>query len=123
MYLFILPIGDWAEDGHGRHHNTVVRADKAIEDVQIAYNQIFTKTGIDLCSVCSKYDDSEIPEGIWDKLRELGFNQIVDEYPYVDRWELTKIVVFLLNYVDADLNLEIMDVPKLHTNVGYGLFS
>ena len=40
MYLFLLPIGDWAEDGHGRHHNTVVRADKAIEDVQIAYNQI-----------------------------------------------------------------------------------
>jgi hypothetical protein len=122
MHLFMLPIGDWADDGHGKHRDFLVESSLPFEFVEEAYGQIEEKTNINLESFCCDFEDGKIPEHIWERLWELGFTTENEEYPHVNVWEFADIVLFLLNYVNPDLNLKTVDVPELHANVGYGLF-
>ena len=44
MYKFVIPIGDWSEDGHGKHDDYVVTSNKPVEAVREAHYRILAAT-------------------------------------------------------------------------------
>lgn len=119
--IFVLRMGDWSNDGHGKYFDVVLNAETSFEQINAAYAQVYNVTGIDIDSLCVDYGENEIAEHIWDRLHNLGYNINVKGYPTVNKYELSDIVVFLLNIVNPNLKLEIIEVPYLYSSAGYGL--
>lgn len=144
MYQFILDIGDYSFDGHGRNLTYRVEAAKDVAQARVAHLLIPAQTGIDMSSFCNGYEDKHIPDYVIERLKVLGY-----EFPphRVDRGKhyletedlgedmpdtMAELWVFLLNLVDPDLHARILpesDEPPhllipgagLHS-IGYGLF-
>lgn len=140
-HRFNLTLGDFSLDGHERHENFLVEADKPVEAARAAHACIQQVTGIDISKIASEND--LIPSNIATKLTALGYQPGVplyqDEYGIhlmdADMMEdlpdvLADIWVFLLNKADPDLHAVLAenDVCSLlasgmgFKNVGYGLY-
>lgn len=129
-FHFKMPIGDWSSDGHGLCSYYKIESDFPVENVREAHFKVKEKTGIDLESLCSDYEDSYLPFTIIKALLEFGFNKdlILDfdeelfnvalrnnepeEYDEnsngVDAETVANIWLFLLNHVNPELNLKII---------------
>lgn len=137
--LFYLTIGDWSGDGHSQREHFLVRANKSLEQVREAHFLIPEKTGVDIESICSGFEEDTISEELVDKIEDLGFTLensagICKEMIEVD--EMAHLWTFLLQEADPELEIEFVEQqphPTLHFHgydekgrhigaVGYGLF-
>ena len=143
MYQFVLDIGDYSYDGHGRNETFIVEADKPVEAARSAHILIPMQTGIDLSSFCNDLDDHILPETIYERMCALGFEfpplSIEEGRRYMEGADsgedmpflMAKMWVFLLNIVDPMLNARIIPKPTEpphllicgagFPSVGYGL--
>lgn len=132
-YKFRMSIGDWSDDGHGKHEDYIIKSNKPVKDVREAHFRIKEVTGIDIDHLCRDYEDSHIPSDVEDKLLAMGFGFEDEGCTYPD--EFASLWVFLLQKADPGLELKIVndDIPTLHFygfdekrrhigHVGYGLF-
>lgn len=130
MFQFLMPIGDWSGDGHGRCKYFLVRSNKTAKEVYKVDEQIKSVTGIDLETIC----DEEYEQTIWDyqkeELESAGFDTSqLTVYEYDDeKFNMTPVVlvelwIFLLMKTDPNLQLDIIPVETLHVSnfVGYGV--
>lgn len=139
MHYFCMTIGDWSDDGHGKHEDFRIESNFPVECVREAHFHIKGATGIDIESICSAYEEDEIEKEVVDALKEMGF-QFEDRTGSGDGvlcpQEMARLWVFLLQKADSKLHLNIMDedTPTLHFYgydkqnrhigcVGYGLFA
>lgn len=148
MYKLRIPIRDWSNDGHGKCNYHTISSNMTIEKVREVHFKIKEKTGVDIESICSEYDDSYINLEMIDKLAKIGLsieeldllaegevcmNAKEDEI-YVSNKDMCHIWIALLNYVDPNLNLTLLkNIPMLSFyefdkydrhigQVGYGCF-
>lgn len=136
MYQFCISIGDWSDDGHGKHEDFVVSSNVPVEIVREAHFAMKDKLGFSIEDICSEYEDTVIDIKTTKIIKDLGFEF---EY-YTDNGEadmhdeaMARLWIFLLEKVDPNLKLKIDDIPTLHfygfddkrrhiSHVGYGLF-
>lgn len=48
MYRFKIPIGDWSDDGHGKHEDYLIESNKPVETIRELYFQACDKLGFSL---------------------------------------------------------------------------
>lgn len=132
-YKFRMSIGDWSNDGHGKHEDYIVMSNHPVERVREAHFRIKEVTGIDIENLCSDYEDSTIPSEVEDRLLVMGFEFECEGCTYAE--EFAYLWKFLLQKADPGLKLKFSDddIPTLHFygfdekrrhigHVGYGLF-
>jgi len=134
-----MSIGDWSDDGHGKHDDFIISSNKPVEDVREAHFKIKAVTGIDIENICSEYEETLISDINVEELNKLGFRFHEDTYDdgTIDMYssEMARLWVFLLEKADPELQLMFIDddIPDLHFygfdnkrrhigQVGYGLF-
>lgn len=138
MYQFKMVIGDWSDDGHGKHEDFVIQSNVPVEQVREAHYRIEETTGVNIEEICSNYEEDEIDRDVVEQLQELGFefeNATGMGPGITNTTEMARLWLFLLQKADPDLKLTLMDaeVPTLHFygfddkgrhigGVGYGLF-
>jgi hypothetical protein len=137
MYKFRMSIGDWSDDGHGKHKDFIVESNVPVQVVREAHFAMENTLGINIEDICCDYEDSVVSSETTRAIRELGFefedidNGEAGMYPE----EMVRLWIFLLQKVDPDLELEIIkdEIPTFHFygfdsqkrhigQVGYGLF-
>lgn len=140
-HLFNIAIGDYFAEGHGRCKYFPGVADKPIEAVRESNDRIIEKTGIDLTSFATWFQDSLLPESIRQKLLEMGYKFRHELYEDENGFhfltadmlcdcpeEMASIWVFLLNQADPELHCELVNpLPVLavdhdQPSIGYGIF-
>lgn len=134
-FMFKLPVGDWSDDGHGKCHYFIIESDKEIKDVYASIPSIKKCLNIDIFSIANEYEDNEIKQADIDKMKKIGID--VDELFEQDTYDgipiyycdetksMAKLFIFLLNFVDNSLNLQLVDdkFPMLTSgSIGYGCF-
>lgn len=139
MYKFRMSIGDWSDDGHGKHEDFIVESNVPVQTVREVHFSMKDKLGFSIENICSDYEGSMIDSETTKAIMELGyeFEDIDDDdgevYMYPE--EMARLWIFLLQKVDANLELKIIkdEIPTLHFYgfdnkkrhigyVGYGLF-
>jgi len=138
MYQFRLTIGDWSEDGHGKHEDFLIESTAPVEQVREAHFRIEAATGVNIEDICSNYGEDEIDGDTFEALQQMGFTfedstGMGPEIINVN--EMARLWLFLLQKADPTLELRIVEetVPTLHLcgydkkkrhigSVGYGLF-
>lgn len=75
-YIFKLPIGDWAKDGHRECEYYILKCNISLEELREVYFETVKKVGAGLDSeslnkFCSEYLDNKITKR---KIEELGLN-------------------------------------------------
>ena len=132
-----LIIGDASGDGHDKRTTVAIKSNLTKEQIVNALSVGEKALGFKLRDVCSEYEDSTIPEDVWEKLKAAGFLEAMDW----DDWEDKESYSYLnLNYTCgtdsfADLFLFIvkcgndkfqyeLDAPGRNSIYigGYGLF-
>lgn len=138
MYKFRMSIGDWSDDGHGKHEDFIVSSNVPVEIVREAHFAMKDKLGFSIEDICSEYEDTVIDIKITKMIEDLGFEfEDYTSYGEADMYAkaMAELWVFLLQKVDNSLELKIIDddIPTLHfygfdekkrhiKQVGYGLF-
>lgn len=138
MYKFRMSIGDWSDDGHGKHEDFIVSSNAPVQVVREAHFAMQDKIGFCIEDVCSDYQDPAIEPKIEKIITNLGFE--LEDYDddgiaYTCSNEMARLWIFLLQKVDPNLELRIIndEIPTLHFygfdekkrhigHVGYGLF-
>lgn len=139
VYKFYMTIGDWSCDGHGRSEDFVVSSNMPVEYVRETHYKIKDKTGVDIESICSEYEEEKLTRRLLTSLKSMGFqfeNSSGLGVESVSVREMAQLWIFLLQKVSPVLKLKIVedDVPRLQfygfdeqgrhiSGVGYGLFS
>lgn len=146
---FMLTVGDFSQDGHGRYEEYPASAAKPLDEVRDAQFRIKDVTGIDLFGLFQEPDNDLVPDDFCQKLEKLGY-QFSHELYQDDAGthflskdllcdmpdELARIWVHLLNCVDPTLEVRLEEEPQrpelLFTGldekgrkcspIGYGLF-
>lgn len=134
-YKFRMSIGDWSDDGHGKHEDFIIQSNAPIEIVREAHWKAPFVTGVNIEELCSEYEETHVEDDVVEKLRELGFEFDSEWGAYPTPYEMARLWVFLLEKADPYLELEIVtdDIPSFHFygvdeknrhigQVGYGLF-
>lgn len=137
MYKFRMSIGDWSDDGHGKHEDFIVSSNVPVQVVREAHFAMKDKLGFSIEDICNKYDDSAIEPELEKIITSLGFKfqDYDDGIAYTFSDEMVELWIFLLQKVDPDLELKIIkdEIPDFHFygfdgqkrhigQVGYGLF-
>lgn len=137
MYKFRMSIGDWSDDGHGKHEDFIVDSNVPVQTVREAHFSMKDKLGFSIENICSDYEDSVIDSKTTETIMELGyeFEDVDDGEAGMDPEEMARLWIFLLQKVDVNLELKIVkdEIPTLHfygfdekkrhiSHVGYGLF-
>lgn len=139
MYKFKMSIGDWSDDGHGKHRDFLISSNASVDVVREAHYKIETATGINIEDICSEYGEGQIDLDMAEKIKSLGFECKESDYEedgvYISHSDMARLWVFLLERTNPMLELQIIDddTPTLHFygydeygrhigHVGYGLF-
>ena len=140
MYKFVIPIGDWSEDGHGKHDDYVVTSNKPVEAVREAHYRILAATGVNLSDICNEYGEDYVKPETVKQLKALGFtfdSDPVDNNTFPTPTDMVKLWAFLLKKADPTLELDIefpedyemltfcgFDDQGRHIDaVGYGIYN
>ena len=137
MYKFRMSIGDWSDDGHGKHKDFIISSNMPVEIVREAHFAMKDKLGFSIEDICSEYEDSVIDSKTTKAIMELGyeFEEVDDGEAGMYPEEMARLWIFLLQKVDTNLELKIIkdEIPTLHfygfdekkrhiKHIGYGLF-
>jgi hypothetical protein len=137
MYKFRMSIGDWSDDGHGKHEDFIISSNVPVNVVREAHFTMRDELGFSIEDICSEYEDSVIDSKITKTIMELGyeFEDIEDGEAGMYPEEMVRLWIFLLQKVDTNLELKIIkdEIPTFHFygfdgknrhigQVGYGLF-
>lgn len=137
MYKFRMSIGDWSDDGHGKHEDFIIASNVPVEIVREAHFAMKESLGFSIEDFCYEYEDSVIDSKTTKAIMELGFEfeNVGDEEVGTYPEEMARLWIFLLKKVDVNLELKIIkdEIPTLHFYgydkkkrhigyVGYGLF-
>lgn len=138
MYKFRMSIGDWSDDGHGKHSDFIIRSNFPVEVVREAHFAMENVLGFNIEDLCSEYEETVIDIKTTKIIKDLGFD--FEDYTEIGEAEMyasamAKLWIFLLQKVNPELKLEIIkdEIPDFHFygfdgqkrhigQVGYGLF-
>lgn len=139
-----LVAGDWSHDGHGMTDNIFIKSNLTHKQIEKAYKAGAKKIGIDLVEdVCEEYEDTRLPEDLFMKLEETGFD-VQSLHPYLDtKWseeeledirsgqedvhlygdKFAEIYLHFCKIGNPDFQYEIVSdsAPRIHIG-GYGCF-
>lgn len=126
-YKFKITTGDPTRDGHSQTDDFFFISNYSVKEIEKAYKQSCTATGIDISSCCSDYEDSSIDEDILASLREAGIpDDVIDNVStYVGVSEFVILVLeFIKLSMPIDFKYEITNdnIPSLNIDLGYGLY-
>lgn len=136
VYRFVLPIGDWSGDGHGKCREFHVQSNKPVEAAREAYFAAAEKLGFTLDAddgPCSQYEDDEISPDMHARLEGAGLPLPNDSDEVTDDYFAELVLAFCMKG-DAELKLALephlpmlmfygADAKGRHISViGYGLF-
>lgn len=151
MNKFNLPIGDWSDDGHGKHEDYLIESNKPVEYVREMYFQACDKIGFSLDGKYRKtkltpnagYEDYSFSKETLQALLDFGVKlskediDFIQEEEYLEDTELLcDIILAFIKTQDAELELTRLekenypmfqfygvDAQKRHIGYfGYGLF-
>lgn len=112
-YYFMLPIGDWSNDGHSKCDWFLVESNMPLENVFKSYFTAKEKLPEEICpaNFCNEYGDSEIPQEICQKLVEAGcpkniISNTIDDSCYPEF--LQEIVLWFIMQGNENLKLKIV---------------
>jgi hypothetical protein len=79
MFKFKLPIGDWSDDGHGKHEDYLIESNKPLEVIRELYFQACEKLGFTLdghhaLTPCGDYQDYYFKPETMEALLKFGLN-------------------------------------------------
>lgn len=152
MYRFKLPIGDWSDDGHGKHEDYLIESNKTVDYVRELYFQACDKIGFSLDGSYKKtnltpqaeYEDYKFSKETLQSLLDFGVKLNKDDIDYIMKHESTDgtellcdIVLAFIKTQDSELKLIRIeeksypmfqfygyDEKKRHIGYfGYGLFN
>jgi hypothetical protein len=97
MYKFKIPIGDWSDDGHGKHEDYIIESNKPVEVVRELYFQACDKIGFSLDGSYNKteltpqadYDDYSFTKETLQALLDFGVKLDQDTIDYITEQEST----------------------------------
>lgn len=136
-YTFTIEIGDWSDDGHGKHVPYTVTAAKPIKATREAYFAAVAKhPRCNPENFCDEYEDGEVDDDQWAALSDVGC-PLPDERDSFDADAMAAVVVWFLNEGDPTLDARLDEksrTPTLHFYgydekkrhigfIGYGLLS
>lgn len=146
IYTFVVPIGDWSDDGHGKCDMLYVKTNTSRATLFPNYASNVALFGFGLDEIASNYEDSLLPRDAYEILMRHDFQKYaVDEewgeyFPggpqedsdeiYLSTEKMLDIVMFFYGYGIEDFEWEPvkLNYPSLVgwgtpvTSVGYGLF-
>lgn len=119
MYKFRMSIGDWSDDGHGKHEDFIISSNVPVQVVREAHFAMKDKLGFSVEDICSEYEDTVIDIKTTKIIKDLGFEfEDYTEYGEADMYctAMAKLWIFLLQKVDPNLELRIIndDIPYFH---------
>lgn len=125
QYEFIMSLGDWSGDGHGRHEDYHIHSNKPVEDVREAHFAIKEQTGIDIEALDAPLmDGKSIPFEVVEKVEATGFpldrSAVLSDGWWPDHYNLLELWLFLLQKVDPTLILNLCAKPEIPTLHFYG---
>ena len=152
MYRFKIPIGDWSNDGHGKHKDYLIESNKPVEVVRELYFQACDKIGFSLDGSYKKtsltpqasYEDYTFSRETLQALLDFGVKLDQDTIEYIREQESTDgtellcdIILAFIKTQDPELELTRIeeqnfpmfqfygfDKHKRHIGYfGYGLFN
>lgn len=97
MYRFKLPIGDWSDDGHGKHEDYLIESNKPVEEVRELYFQACDKIGFSLdgsykqtkLTPQAEYEDADFSKKTLQTLLNFGVKLNQDDIDYIMENETT----------------------------------
>lgn len=125
-YEFVMPIGDWSDDGHGKCDEYFFQSNKDISFVREAHFKIKKELGIDIDEVCSDYEDSHIEQDVKEavELLEFDFKQddfYEDDNTYVPTTSgMARLWAFLLQKAEPELVLLQKETSTIPSIIYYG---
>lgn len=129
---FLLYIGDWTREGHGKKETILIESNKPINEVREAYFNA-KKSLPNLCpeKYCTEYQDAAITDEILSGLLSAGCPVVLESKKYVTVNSFIDIMLWYISQGDSELTLSRVDtfhftgednkgrnIPSL----GYGLF-
>ena len=140
-YTYILDIGDWSDDGHGKCEELLFESNMRIDAVRGAYFKAAKKLGYRLdghgSDFCTDYTCNSFSRKGLAKIRESGYKGAFSDDPredYVTTHGMAKLVIWFCMQGNPKLELKLVDKPpsfaffgfdkkKRHIgHIGYGLF-
>jgi hypothetical protein len=146
MYKFKLPIGDWSDDGHGKHEDYIIESNKPLQEIRELYFQACEKLGFTLdghheLTPCRDYEEYHFKDETIEALLNFGLNISEDEQEKwvkdsIETQEFCDLVLKFIKTQDPELILTRIpsedfpmfqfygfDNQKRHIGYfGYGLF-
>lgn len=136
-YKFRMSIGDWSDDGHGKHEDFIVQSNAPVEIVREAHFLMKNTLDFSIEDICHGYADCDIDSETTNAITDLGFDfEYINDgkaCPYPE--EMVRLWIFLLQKVNPNLKLMLIkdEIPDFHFYgfdeqnrhigfVGYGLF-
>ena len=129
-HIVQLIVGDWFEDGHGRHRDVVLKTNfdqRQIEEAYLKGSEILGENI--LGNYCIQYEDSELPAEIMTKLFNHGFSgrmldsiyKLEDGSYGASNEDLVAIYLFVCHLGDSNFKYELVEPSRIHIG-GYGVF-
>lgn len=133
-HSFEFHLGDWSDDGHGKHVVVRCRANGNIDKVREAFHKAASRLPDYVCptEMCSEYEDNRISEQAASWLKKHGAPRPKKEECTLD-W-MARYVIWFINQGNPDLEVRrVKSPPTLHFYgmdergrhigfIGYGLF-
>lgn len=132
-YFVEIHIGDPSHDGHNQSEKFFIESNKTNKEI-LDLTEKAKEIGFDFSKICSEYEDSCIPEHIWEKAYELNIEIPCenDEYQMRDLDDLTHKVspseffqfwMNTLQHIDPSFEWSFVKTLKISNYFAYGCFN
>lgn len=131
-YMFLIPIGDWSDDGHGKCDWFQFESNKPLQDVREAYFKAMKKhKEASPEDFCNEYEEMEPHEEAVEAAKALGYTIDVEDFGPEN---MADYVAWFITLGDPDIKLtrqEDLDMLPFYGydeknrhvgGFGYGLF-
>lgn len=121
-------MGDYYNDGGGKHRSFFLRSNRQVEYIQSLHDSVPEKLGFKMRDVCGEYEDARLDGNIRNNLTNCGFNMSISNDRYwsdtedyfMDVNNLLNLWIDILMYLDGDLWIEEVKSGFMTSFYGYG---
>lgn len=137
MNLFTIDIGS-RHSGHQQHRSILIKSNKPFDLVKKAYKKAYFEQNDAICpeNMCHEYQDRSISPEAWEKIKKAGITSKdlgVDEegfgwfeeklkMSFEDPEMFAYYILWFIKLGDPELELEMLEPPRLDGSFGYGFF-
>lgn len=135
QYMIVLRMGDYYNDGHGKHEDVIFTSDRTKDEIIELYVKATSIVGFDFESeVANEYGEPYIKLKLFDKLKQylpdelitrIKYNPITEDEDgegyYLEPETYYQLWYYFIKTADNDFKLELLNPTYIDIG-GYGLF-